>query len=396
MIAIIGGSSLTIAASSAIDGTKGCFFPREIKPKCQIKTNSTRRTSIIECFSSGIEEGISSSVLSTRGWVVQERALACRTVHFTDQQIYWECNHHVACETFPYGTTDEWKYQFPFVRGPITLDMWPSIILAYSKSSLTYEKDKLVAMSGLAQHVQASSGDEYIAGLWRNQMALDLCWIPVQPAKTRKSHDYIAPSWSWASIDSTNSGIAIRPALASPGSFVSSESIKMPNYTNFDNEVDVSYMTIVQINIDYCTDDCFGAISYAVMRLSCPWILCATINQICLPSGETKDSESNMYTTIGGVRLNSVDIIFDYASLYEEKVIESRLLLLNSQNGWLEQGIVLRPGCAGKFERIGAFFSHERDVVNYLSRMNIGLIEDSECIKVFHKDGEKEFLIDLI
>jgi hypothetical protein len=37
--------------------------------------------------------------LSTRGWVLQEHALARRTLFFTDHQMYWECGDGVRCET---------------------------------------------------------------------------------------------------------------------------------------------------------------------------------------------------------------------------------------------------------------------------------------------------------
>ena len=37
--------------------------------------------------------------LCQRGWVFQERALARRTIYFTDTQTYWECGDGVRCET---------------------------------------------------------------------------------------------------------------------------------------------------------------------------------------------------------------------------------------------------------------------------------------------------------
>jgi Heterokaryon incompatibility protein (HET) len=37
--------------------------------------------------------------LNKRGWVLQERALARRTIYFTQNQTYWECGEGVRCET---------------------------------------------------------------------------------------------------------------------------------------------------------------------------------------------------------------------------------------------------------------------------------------------------------
>jgi hypothetical protein len=39
------------------------------------------------------------SRLSSRGWVLQEHALARRTIFFTEYQTYWECGGGVRCET---------------------------------------------------------------------------------------------------------------------------------------------------------------------------------------------------------------------------------------------------------------------------------------------------------
>lgn len=39
------------------------------------------------------------SNLSRRGWAFQERALARRTVYFTNAQIYWECGNGVRCQS---------------------------------------------------------------------------------------------------------------------------------------------------------------------------------------------------------------------------------------------------------------------------------------------------------
>jgi hypothetical protein len=37
--------------------------------------------------------------LNSRGWVLQEHALARRTLFFTEHQTYFECSSGVRCET---------------------------------------------------------------------------------------------------------------------------------------------------------------------------------------------------------------------------------------------------------------------------------------------------------
>ena len=49
----------------------------------------------IDNFKSDVLEG----ALNRRGWVLQEHALARRTIFFSESQTYWECGHGVRCET---------------------------------------------------------------------------------------------------------------------------------------------------------------------------------------------------------------------------------------------------------------------------------------------------------
>jgi hypothetical protein len=77
---------------------------------------------------------------------------------------------------------------------------WYELVSAYSRRAITHKKDRLIALSGLARTIQKSTKMKYIAGLWKNTLALDLLWTPsITPSS--KPQEYIAPSWSWASID---------------------------------------------------------------------------------------------------------------------------------------------------------------------------------------------------
>jgi hypothetical protein len=49
----------------------------------------------LDDFKSHVLEGR----LNKRGWVLQERLLAHRTIYFTDKQTYWQCGEGVRCET---------------------------------------------------------------------------------------------------------------------------------------------------------------------------------------------------------------------------------------------------------------------------------------------------------
>ena len=99
---IFGNAYVTIAATSAQDATQGFLErPRLRDPNSQFAKvhTSTHGTvlisSIIDDYHSDVENGI----LNQRAWVLQERALSRRTIHFTANQTYWECGGGVRCET---------------------------------------------------------------------------------------------------------------------------------------------------------------------------------------------------------------------------------------------------------------------------------------------------------
>jgi hypothetical protein len=179
------------------------------------------------------EKCIEAAPLNARAWVSQERQLSRRIIHFTEKQLFWECNSGSACETYPESIPEhampEWysdpallKMQLhkkrhraaantdtnssPCIPTPgIDYDLyftWCSFRIKYSQCGLSWDSDKLVALRGIAQEVGEVAGDELVAGLWRSRIIQELCWfkrlfvreIPaVEPTRWR------APTWSWAS-----------------------------------------------------------------------------------------------------------------------------------------------------------------------------------------------------
>jgi hypothetical protein len=138
-------------------------------------------------------------------------------LHFTARQLFWECRSMVACEERPQEKVFDFhpsiKTDHSFMRG-IAADsgqstemqrmsrfakMWREIIEGYSKTHLTHTTDKLIAMSGIAKAFQKELKDEYLAGHWKRSLIVDLAW-DVSRSKER-TKEYVAPSWSWASID---------------------------------------------------------------------------------------------------------------------------------------------------------------------------------------------------
>jgi hypothetical protein len=99
---VYGGSGLNIAASSALDGSSGCFIERLYTWRCQVQIKTEDQFSRYDCVPAQMYySSLSSMPLAKRGWALQERLLPSRTLHFTSKQVFWECHQKVACETFP-------------------------------------------------------------------------------------------------------------------------------------------------------------------------------------------------------------------------------------------------------------------------------------------------------
>jgi hypothetical protein len=96
---VFSSAYLTIAASCAEHRFNGFLKPRTPRQFVTMTADDGAQfhiCEVIENFDRDVEQG----ELNKRGWVLQERALSRRTVHFTQTQTYWECGEGVWCETF--------------------------------------------------------------------------------------------------------------------------------------------------------------------------------------------------------------------------------------------------------------------------------------------------------
>lgn len=99
---IFGNAYVTIAAKSARDATQGFFErPRLRDPNSQYAKvhTSTHGTIYISGILDDYHSDVKNGVLNQRPWVLQERALSRRTIHFTANQTHWECGGGGRCET---------------------------------------------------------------------------------------------------------------------------------------------------------------------------------------------------------------------------------------------------------------------------------------------------------
>lgn len=178
---------------------------------------------------------VDDAPVNRRAWVLQERLLAPRVLHFCGNQIAWECRHLDAAESFPHGSSslaiesgdvvdrERLKQSLPQEYGPRPLipdsaelslaahEYWKRIVERYSTTSITKDTDRLIALAGIAELISKQIGRNvlYVAGLWEKWLASQLLWrvkpeyqddTPLYPQRRPRPEDYCAPSFSWAAV----------------------------------------------------------------------------------------------------------------------------------------------------------------------------------------------------
>jgi hypothetical protein len=192
-----------------------------------------------------------TSPLERRGWTLQECILPKRVLHFTNEELIWECctRHFCECghihgESELYDTmvkTDMYKDESVRRSQLLSGDAWMRLIEIYSARKITEISDKLVAISALAQlagntaantsslnatfpeTVEAEPAESltpsfYLAGLLRSELHRQLLWYTGDLKPMPRMHTYAttalpdsswgirpalyrAPTWSWASVN---------------------------------------------------------------------------------------------------------------------------------------------------------------------------------------------------
>jgi hypothetical protein len=165
MAKVYGNAVVNIAATNAKDGSEGLFVTRDVN-RASRRYLETGKGSIYEIMHTRMsEKWLYGTPLSNRAWAFQERYLAQRTLHFTGERIFAECHHHMACEAWPDGLPRQSGLKrFTFPR-QYACDSWAQVVARYSEAELTFPKDKLVALSGVAHKFQKTFKDQYVAGL---------------------------------------------------------------------------------------------------------------------------------------------------------------------------------------------------------------------------------------
>jgi hypothetical protein len=126
-------------------------------------------------------------------------------------------------------------------------ESWETLVEQYTRCKLTFCSDRLMAFAGIAKTDSLlRNGDTYIAGLWKRRLPYHFLWHVAGAEKLRdRLRDFIAPTWSWASIDQPVSFVE-RLLMGSPELEVLDTQIAASELSPF-GSVDASPPSFVQV-----------------------------------------------------------------------------------------------------------------------------------------------------
>lgn len=344
---VYGNSFVNLAATSAEDG-KGGFFPLPINKKpsaafmvdAVLESGVTRLTCLLPAQDRDFDYGRDRELLPliNRGWVLQERILSPRTVHFTTNYIFWECCQNKCYSGFvpSMPNRNHWK-RTPalehFSKLPMSNYEWKHITEEYSQTKLTYKRDKLIAIAGIARALQPIVRSRYCAGIWEKDLPHQLMWRALSPSLhnvVRSKAEYRGPTWSWVSMDCDVK-------------FVPRKWARHP----------YSHVKICGLDIELEGSDAYGPVSDAKLYLQCKklftqedWVSCLKVDEF-------------YWKTID----LGLGFEFDEGFAYDSNYILIRkdpvwiLPLLSEPQDSRVVGLLLRPTCVsqGEYQRVGIF-----------------------------------------
>lgn len=220
MALVYSQAHIVIAATRGSTGDAGLFHDRRGAQKVTIRETHPHKSSYIhvkeaiphDAFLTNDPYRFNTTPLFERAWCFQERLLGKRVVHFSVDEIVFECGNNLDCEcrfiksrgsagTFK-STTQ--KTLSRVKSPPSRIELWYSVVEPYSACALHSETDRLPALSGFARLIASSELGRYCAGLWRYEFPSGLLWRAVRAApgetQTQRPKEYCGPSWSWIAV----------------------------------------------------------------------------------------------------------------------------------------------------------------------------------------------------
>lgn len=222
---IYDNASVTIAASRARSVGEGFLQTRKITDSPNLVFELPYRGSNGESGSVILFRVIDmegGEPLDNRAWALQERHLSSRVLEYGTRQTRWNCPHVTDQPGYSDGWTIEAEYSTTrrkplyyntlspdtakttdwssamglFGRGDL-IDVWHSLINAYTHHDLAIANDRILAISGIAEKYGNLFRDDYLAGLWRSEFPSQLLWNSIcTGTRHRRPQVFQGPSWS--------------------------------------------------------------------------------------------------------------------------------------------------------------------------------------------------------
>jgi hypothetical protein len=160
----------------------------------------------------GLYADLYKSKWATRGWTFQEQMLSKRSINFTENYVFWECQECVwSMDGEKPEITTKTLFERPYYErarristADVPFSMYIEMISLYNDRNLTYPQDILEAFSGVLKSLSGSFLSGFLCGLPQMYLDISLLWQPFRKARRRVTRDAGStaasknlPSWSW-------------------------------------------------------------------------------------------------------------------------------------------------------------------------------------------------------
>ncbi|KAF2493389.1 HET-domain-containing protein, partial [Lophium mytilinum] len=177
MAGVYENATLVVAAVNAADDGEGFLKERKRHyPPVNIKSTSGHMARVF--IQPAFIADTSYPPLHNRAWTLQESYLGTRKVLFNSLDLQWQCRQamwfELGKENRQIGNSLQDVLPKRLENGGISYQGWYFTVQSYTTRAITYESDKLPALSALAQRVAQHSKDTYLAGIWERDIAKGL------------------------------------------------------------------------------------------------------------------------------------------------------------------------------------------------------------------------------
>jgi hypothetical protein len=142
------------------------------------------------------------------------------------------------------------------------MGQWYNTVNLYSLRNLTFEKDRLPALSGIARTLQRVTEFSYKAGIWLEDMHTGLLWSQQGTGKRRVTLDEnVIPSWTWTGI-----------VFGSPQYYLYDEHSGWYSHSHRTEAMLAEKATILEVSIETAEGDIYGQVTKGVLTIQGQYI----------------------------------------------------------------------------------------------------------------------------